>query len=175
MAIHFLKILILTCLYVSSSLVKAEVDAIIIGGGDVLIIDVYNERDLYVKAKIPKSGVLRIPLLGDIKVTGKTSQQLSKELELAYMDGYLVEPSVSVVVESYRPFFIRGAVTRAGVYEFQYDLTVDQAIAIAGGLKDRASKRNWFIIRGIEKKRAKVSSDSRVLPGDIVEIEESIF
>lgn len=146
-----------------------------IGAGDVVVIEVYNERDLTVRAKIDPSGVLRIPLLGDVMVAGKSCKQLSKELESAYFDGYLVDPSVSVVIESYRPFFIRGAVSQSGVYNFEYNLTVDQAIAIAGGLKDRASKREWYIIRGNEKVRVKVSKESSVFPGDIIEIEESLF
>jgi polysaccharide export outer membrane protein len=146
-----------------------------IGAGDVIVIEVYNERDLSVRAKVYQSGVLRIPLLGDVTVAGKTSKQLSIDLELAYLDGYLVDPSVSVVIESYRPFFIRGAVSQSGIYGFEYNLTVDQAIAIAGGLKDRASKREWYIIRGNEKDRVKVTKESSVFPGDIIEIEESLF
>ena len=144
-----------------------------IGAGDVIVIEVYNERDLSVRAKIDTSGVLRIPLLGDVIVTGKTTKQLSIDLEQAYLDGYLVDPSVTAVIESYRPFFIRGAVSQSGVYGFVYNLTVDQAIAIAGGLKDRASKREWYIIRGDEKNRVKVSKESSVFPGDIIEIERS--
>jgi polysaccharide export outer membrane protein len=146
-----------------------------IGPGDVIAIKVYNEPDLAVRANIGKSGVLKIPLLGDILVSGKTSKELSEELEAGYFDGYLVNPSVAVVIESYRPFFIRGAVTKSGAYKFEYDLTVDQAIAIAGGLKDRASKKDWYIIRGSEKSRVKATKESYVFPGDIIEIEESLF
>lgn len=150
-------------------------ESFIIGTGDVIVIEVYNERDLNVKAKVGQSGKLRIPLIGDWLVVGKTPTQLGRELEDAYFDGYLVNPSVSVVIESYRPIYIRGAVQKAGAYKFEYDLTIDQAIAIAGGLKDRASKKDWFVIRGPEKARIKVSKDSKVLPGDIIEIEESLF
>lgn len=152
-----------------------QVESFIIGTGDVLTIEVYNERDLTVRAKVGQSGKLRIPLLGDIEVVGKTPAELSRELEDAYFDGFLVNPSVSVVIESYRPFYIRGAVLKAGAYDFEYGLTVDQAIAIAGGLKDRASKSDWFVIRGPDKERIKVSKDAKVLPGDIIEIEESLF
>lgn len=155
--------------------VLAATEEFKIGPGDVIAISVYNEPDLLVRANVGQSGVLKIPLIGDVRVAGKTSKELSQELEAAYLDGYLVEPSVSVVIESFRPFFIRGAVTKSGAYKFEYDLTVDQAIAIAGGLKDRASKKDWYIIRGSEKQRIKVTKDARVFPGDILEIEESLF
>ena len=154
---------------------SAEDTEFVIGGGDSLLIEVYNERDLTVRARVPKSGQLRIPLLGDVTVAGKTATQLARELEALYFDGYLVNPSVSVLIEKFRPFFIRGAVKSSGSYDYEYDLTVDKAIAIAGGLKDRASNSEWYIIRGKDKARIKVEKETKVYPGDIIEIEESLF
>jgi polysaccharide export outer membrane protein len=174
MALQLLK-LMLAATFLCTALVCAEEDKITIGSGDVVIIDVYNEKDLYVKAQVPKSGLLRIPLLGDIDVVGKTPVELSQFLEEAYLDGYLVLPSVSVLIDSFRPIYVRGAVKSAGSFKFELDLTVDQAIAIAGGLKDRASKSNWYVIRGKNKERIKVSKESRIFPGDILDIEESLF
>ncbi|MGS2722085.1 polysaccharide biosynthesis/export family protein [Paraglaciecola aestuariivivens] len=159
----------------TSHTVQANTDEFAIGPGDTIVISVYNEPDLKVKTLVGPSGVVKFPLIGERSVIGKTSKALSQELELAYLDGYLVEPSVTVVTESYRPFFIRGAVSKSGAYKFEYDLTVDQAIAIAGGLKDRASKKDWYVIRGTEKQQVKVNKDSKVYPGDILVIEESLF
>ena len=175
MASHFLNfgVFLLFILWSYTGLAASE--EFDIGPGDVIAIKVYNEPDLSVKANVSQSGILKMPLIGEIVVSGKTSKELSEELELAYFDGYLVSPSVSVVIESYRPFFIRGAVGKSGAYQFEYDLTVDQAIAIAGGLKDRASKKNWYVIRGVEKARIKVTKEFRIFPGDILEIEESLF
>ena len=50
------------------------------------------------------------------------------------------EPHVSVEVETYRPFFILGEVTTPGQYPYVADMTVEKAIAIAGGFAPRASK-----------------------------------
>jgi polysaccharide export outer membrane protein len=114
MASQFLKfsasLLALLCCFEG----LAANDEFDIGPGDVIAIKVYNEPDLSVEANISQSGILKMPLIGDIVVTGKTSKELSEELEIAYFDGYLVNPSVSVVIESYRPFFIRGAVNKSG-------------------------------------------------------------
>jgi protein involved in polysaccharide export with SLBB domain len=172
---QFLKFVVLLLVLVWSPGGGATSNEFDIGPGDVIDIKVYNEPDLFVKASVSQSGILKIPLIGDVVVVGKTSKELSEELEMAYFDGYLVNPSVSVMIESYRPFFIHGAVSKSGAYKFEYDLTVDQAIAIAGGLKDRASKKNWYVIRGAEKARIKVTKESRVFPGDILDIEESLF
>lgn len=162
------------CLWQFSAGVVAS-DDFEIGAGDILVVEVYNEKDLYVRSRIGKAGTLKFPLIGLIDVTGKTTKQLEVELEAALFDGYLVDPAVSVAIEKFRPFYIKGAVKTAGAYEFKFDLTVDQAIAVAGGLKDRASKKDWFIVRGVEKVRSKATKDTIVLPGDVIEIEESLF
>jgi protein involved in polysaccharide export with SLBB domain len=114
-------------------------------------------------------------LIGRVNVIGKTSRELADELEHAYLDGYLVAPNVSVVIETFRPFFIKGAVKAVGAYDFQFNLSVDEAIAVAGGLTERASKHAWFIIRGQDKQKIKVSPEHSIHPGDIVIIEESLF
>ena len=174
MALQFLNWMLVAIFLLPATLL-AEEEKITIGSGDVVIIDVYNEKDLYVKAQVPKSGLLRIPLLGDIDVVGKTPVELSQHLEEAYLDGYLVLPSVTVLIDSFRPIYVKGAVKSAGSFKFELDLTVDQAIAIAGGLKDRASNSNWYVIRGKDKERIKVTKESRIFPGDILDIEESLF
>lgn len=175
MAIRFLTLFMIvqTCALIGINAFASE--DFEIGAGDTILIDVYNEKDLYVRARIGKNGTLKFPLIGIISVSGKTTKQLEVELEAALFDGYLVDPDVSVAIESFRPFYIKGAIKSAGAYEFKFDLTVDQAIAVAGGLKDRASKKDWYIIRGSEKIRSKATKETIVMPGDIIEIEESIF
>lgn len=175
MALHILRSTWLLLLLTASFFAYSEEDQFVIRVGDTISIKVYNELDLTTKAKVGNTGILKVPLIGEVMVINKTAQQLSSELETAYFDGYLVDPSVSVVIESYRPFYVRGAVTSPGVYEFDYDMNVEQALALAKGLKDRASKREWYIIRGADKSRVKATRDSRIFPGDILEIEESLF
>lgn len=153
----------------------ANEDQFMIGPGDVIEISVYNEPDLRVRAKIGASGILRIPLIGNVSVIGKTPKLLGSELEVALDDGYLVNPSVSVFIASFRPFYIRGSVNRPGSYTFEFDMTVDQAIAVAGGLKDRASNTNWTILRGPDKNKLDATPETKVFPGDIIEIKESFF
>ena len=145
------------------------------GTGDVIVINVYGEPDLNQRVRIDKSGDIRMPLIKAVNALDKTASQLAAEIETAYLDGYLVEPNVNVVIERFRPFFIKGAVKNVGAYDFQFDLSVDEAIAVAGGLKERASKRDWFIIRGAEKKRIAARAEQMVHPGDIIVIEESLF
>ncbi|MDN4502887.1 polysaccharide biosynthesis/export family protein [Alteromonadaceae bacterium BrNp21-10] len=171
MAIRILSLLLLLI----SNLVSANDDQFMIGVGDTIVIDVYNEKDLFVRTKVSQSGMVRMPLIGSIQVINKTARQLGEELEVALLDGYLVHPSVTVSIEQFRQIYIKGAVKSAGAYDFVFDLTVAQAIAIAGGLKDRASASAWFIIRGPAKERIKATAESKILPGDTLTIDESIF
>lgn len=158
-----------------SDTVLANDDQFQIGAGDSIVVRIYNEPDLTVEAKVGASGVLRFPLIGDVTVVAKTPKQLSAEIEQAYRNGYLVSPSVSVVIDAFRPFYIRGSVNRPGAYEFEFDMTVDQAIAIAGGLTERASKKDWIILRGEQKQRIEAHEETRIYPGDIIQIEKSFF
>ena len=72
-----------------------------------------------------------MPLIKAVNALDKTASQLAAEIETAYLDGYLVEPNVNVVIERFRPFFIKGAVKNVGAYDFQFDLSVDEAISAA--------------------------------------------
>ncbi|WP_088328878.1 polysaccharide biosynthesis/export family protein [Lacimicrobium sp. SS2-24] len=171
-----IQILIRACLLSSvfvTWLAIANDDRYQIGAGDTLAISVFDEPELAVRTKVPQSGYIQFPLIGQVAVLNKTPGAIATEVEHALLDGYLVHPEVTVTIEAYRPIFIKGAVNRSGRHEFLFDLDVEQAIAIAGGLTDRASRKAWFIVRDSEKIPATASTP--VMPGDVIIVEESIF
>lgn len=145
------------------------------GPGDLIKISVYQEPDLTVLAEISQQGFIDMPLLGSIKLTGHTQQSAKLYLEQRLKDGYLVSPSVSITVDRYRPFFIYGEVRNPGSYDYQPDITLEQAIALSGGLLDRASRSAWHIQRGADKATFKASADTIILPGDVIKIDKSFF
>ncbi len=171
--LHWSSAIFVVLLFFSTA--WANDDSIQIGAGDTIAVTVYNEPDLTVKSRVSESGLVRIPLLGDVNVAGKTPQQLASVLEAMYLDGYLVAPSVSVQITAFRPFYVRGEVKRAGAFVYEPGLTVNKAIAKAGGLSERASKESWWIIREPDTQRMKVTGEMAIVPGDILEIEESFF
>lgn len=152
-----------------------DAQSMLISLGDTIAVAVYNEADLTVKVRVDNTGKVNFPLIGAIIVLGLSPKELASKLEERYLDGYLVEPLVTVTIEKYRPFYIHGEVKSPGVYEFTQDLSVNQAIAIAGGLSERASSSNWFVARGSEKEPFKANALTRVLPGDIITIKASFF
>ncbi|RVU37290.1 polysaccharide export protein [Rheinheimera riviphila] len=153
----------------------ATLQSYMFGPGDTIKISVYQEADLSVTAEISQQGFIDMPLLGSVKMTGLTQQSAKEHLEQLLKDGYLVAPSVSITVDSYRPFFIYGEVRSPGSYPYQPDITLEQAIALSGGLLDRASRSQWHIQRGADKATFVAKSDTIILPGDVIKIEKSFF
>jgi polysaccharide export outer membrane protein len=83
----------------------ATLQSYMFGPGDTIKISVYQEDDLSVTAEISQQGFIDMPLLGSVKMTGLTQQSAKEHLEQLLKDGYLVAPSVSITVDSYRPCF----------------------------------------------------------------------
>ncbi len=144
--------------------------------GDKIYIQVFDEQDLTMETRVDSSGVINYSFLGQVQVAGRTSEELENEITSLLKDDYLLNPSVNVTIVEYRPFFINGEVNRPGGYPYQPGLTLEKAIAVAGGLTDRASKRKMYLQKNNNKqKKFRVSMDSHVAPGDIITIEEGFF
>ncbi|GEA11482.1 polysaccharide biosynthesis/export family protein [Alteromonas sp. KUL49] len=148
-----------------------------LGAGDLVRISVYGQDDLTLETLIPDVGVVNYPYLGEIALLGMTISDLESYIYNGLKPDYLVEPSVSVSIVEYRPFFINGEVEKPGGYAFQPGLTIDKAAALAGGYTERASKTKIFIVRDINGEQVTISADRSIaiLPGDIISIEQSFF
>lgn len=148
-----------------------------IGSGDTIAIDVYDEKDLQITVRIDKSGLITYPFLGDIQVIGLTTKEVGIIIENGLLGDYLISPQVNVSITTYRPFYINGMVNRPGGYPFQEGLTLDKAIALAGGLASRASKSDWTVTRIVDGKTIKIEAmiSTDVKPDDIIKIGQSFF
>lgn len=161
----------------SASVPEIDPDGYTLGRGDVIGIQVFDEPDLTLDARVTSSGNINYSYLGDVRVGGKTPLELEQHISGLLENGYLVNPSVNVSVIEYRPFFIGGEVREPGSYPFQPGLTLDKAIALAGGLTDRASTRRMFVVKpgGDTANPKRVSLGSPVSPGDTISIREGFF
>jgi len=148
-----------------------------LGSGDRISIQVFDENELTMTTVVGESGVINYSYLGNIQVAGKTPTELEQEITALLKDGYLINPSVNISIVEYRPFFINGEVSRPGAYPYQPGLTLDSAIALAGGLTDRASRRRMYVQRedNADSGRSKISFSARIEPGDVIQIEEGFF
>jgi polysaccharide export outer membrane protein len=84
---------------------------------------------------------------------------------------------VTVEVEAYRPFFILGEVTTPGQYPYVADMTVEKAIAIAGGFAPRAYKSTVELTRSTpgDQTKSDVPLNYPLRPGDTVLVKERWF
>lgn len=163
--------------------VNAENNIYRLGPGDLISISVYDEPDLSVdQIRIGMSGKLSFPLLGDVTVSGLTPEDFESELTGRLKGPYLVNPSVTVSIIEYRPFYVTGEVRKPGGYSFYPGMTVDRAISIAGGFTDRASKDKIFVEhdqsqepRGDTVESQRLLLSDTVLPGDVITVRQSFF
>jgi polysaccharide biosynthesis/export protein len=145
--------------------------------GDKLRVVVFGQEGISNTYLVDASGQVNLPLVGMVPARGATTQQLARMIAERLKQGYVREPHVSVEVEAYRPFFILGEVTNPGQYPYVADMTVEKAIAIAGGFAPRASKRKVELTRNAAGRPIKgdVPLSYPLRPGDTVLVKERWF
>jgi polysaccharide export outer membrane protein len=148
-----------------------------LGAGDKLRVIVYGEDTLGGEFVVSNNGDVQLPLIGKVKVLGRTIPEFQSEVETRLRDGYLNDPKVSAEILNYRPFFILGEVQKPGQYPFTAALTVMNAVATAEGFTYRADTRKVFIKHVNEPSEHKtvLTTATPVLPGDTIRIPERIF
>ncbi len=108
----------------------------IIGEGDVLNINVYENEDLSTTVRVSADSTIRVPLLGEITIKDLTVSQVSAKIENLLLDGYLVNPQVDVFISEHRSkkAIILGQIRNPGQYELRGKITFLEFISKAGGL-----------------------------------------
>lgn len=171
--------LCILCLLLTISTVSSAAEKLSdyqLGSGDLLSIKVFGEGDLSIEVRLSDAGTLAYPFLGEMDVLNMTIKELSETITVGLADGYLINPNVYVTVLEYREFFINGEVEKPGGYPYQPGLTLQKAVAIAGGFTERASKTKMFITRDKQPdKQLRIKLSAKIQPGDIITIEQSFF
>jgi len=149
----------------------------VLGTGDQIRLVVYGEDDLSGTYEIGSTGVVALPLIGNITAANITISQFEEAVRTKLMAGYLQNPHVNAQVVNYRPFFILGEVSKPGSYPYVNGLTVLNAVALAGGYTYRAQSDGALIVRANDpsKTEQRIREEGVVLPGDIVRIPERFF
>tara|TARA_B100000085_G_scaffold247292_1_gene241569 strand:- start:135 stop:890 length:756 start_codon:yes stop_codon:yes gene_type:complete len=149
-----------------------------LGSGDKIKITVYGENDLSATYLVNEEGYISFPLINEIKVKNKTIFDVKDLLVAALSKGYLIDPSISIEVAEFRPIYVMGEIKSPGSYNFVADMSVRNAIALAGGFTYRVKQDDILITReimGKGKQQIELGPDDRVLPGDVIQVEERFF
>jgi len=148
-----------------------------LGAGDRIRVTVFEQESLTNTYAIDQSGYIAFPLVGAVAARGLTVQQMESALAAKLRQGFLRDPDVSVEIDRYRPIFVMGEVGAAGQYSYVPGLTVQKAIAVAGGFSPRAEQGSVDITRDINGKvmTGRVRTSDPLLPGDTITVRERLF
>ncbi|MHA1158675.1 MAG: polysaccharide biosynthesis/export family protein, partial [Alphaproteobacteria bacterium] len=118
-----------------------------------------------------------MPLIGAVTARGRTTPEIETQIALRLSNGYIRNPDVSAEIDRYRPFFAMGQVNAGGQYDFVPGMTVQQAVAVAGGFTVRADKLTVQVTRSIDGQleTAKLKLTDPILPGDTLYVRERIL
>ena len=148
-----------------------------LASGDRVRVIVFGQENLSNSFSVDSSGAIAMPLIGQVRAQGLTTSELAGAIEARLGQGYVREPRVSVEVEAFRPFFVMGEVNVAGQYPFINGMTVQNAIAVAGGFTPRAVQDSVDITRIVGGTLATFSEPLAfpVRPGDTITARERFF
>ena len=150
---------------------------IVLSPGDTVQITVFGHQDLSGEFEVDAMGRLSLPLIADIGAAGLTLDELESAIVDSLKPDILINPRVTAQLLSFRPFYILGEVNSPGSYPYTADMTVMRAVAVAGGFTHRARENRIVIRRSAEGDETEISvnNDTRVLPGDVIEVPERFF
>ena len=145
--------------------------------GDRLRVVVYGQEGLTNTYAIDAGGSITMPLIGAVPARGRTPAGLAADIAAKLRNGFIREPSVAVEVEAYRPFFILGEVAAPGQYPYVPNMSVESAVAIAGGFSPRARRDRVTLTHtdASGSSRVVVPLGTSISPGDTVLVGERWF
>lgn len=145
--------------------------------GDKLRVFVYGQPNLSRGYTVDHDGFITVPLIGTVKARGLTTRDLESSITAQLASDFVRDPQVTVDIQQNRPFFIHGEVKTAGQYPYVSGMTVETAVAIAGGLSDRGSDRRFRLTRRTNGfvEVIEAPGDYVVKPGDTVFVYERFF
>jgi polysaccharide export outer membrane protein len=148
-----------------------------LGPGDRLRIMVFGQEGLSNTYMVDAAGNVALPLIGAVRASGQTDRELSAAIAARLRNGFIRDPQVAVELEAYRPFYILGEVTAPGQYPYVPNMTMETAVAIAGGFTPRASHQRVLLTRPINGQPMRFAGPFAmpVRPGDTITIEERWF
>ncbi len=158
-----------------------------LGPGDLVEVRVFQEPDHSGIWRLSPEGTIDYPLCGKVALEGRTSSTAADSLREC-LTRYLRRPQVSVLIREYnsKKIFVFGEVQKPGTFPHDGEMTIIQAITLAGGFTKLAAKNSTNVTRIIEGQERKIrvpvedigvgrEKNFPLQPGDIVFVPESFF
>lgn len=137
----------------------------VLDAGDLIRITVFNNPDLALETRVPESGAITYPLIGEVQVGGVTPSVAEKKIATALeKGGFIKKPQVNILVVEYQSKLVSvlGGVLKPGRYPINRETTLADLLALAGGITSEGSD----LITITSKAGEKIEYDlSKVLDG----------
>ena len=151
----------------------------VLGPDDKVHINVYGEDKLTGDYAVTSAGQIAFPLIGNVNAAGRTLGTVEQDIRQRLGAGYLKDPRVAIEVGTFRSLYILGEVNKPGEYPYRTNLTLEQAVATAGGYTYRANRKRIAIRHVGEKDDTPIKLNGKEMlelqPGDTVRVTERFF
>jgi polysaccharide export outer membrane protein len=168
--------------------IKKAKSAHLLGAGDIVEVRVYRENELSGLYHVSPNGTFNFPLIGTVNANQGGIHELTQEITKRLREKYIRDPQVTVLLKESRSkkIFVLGMVKKPGSFVFESEMTVVQAIALAGGFHSLAS-HDLVLIRETEQgndQKFRIpfkeisqgkAPNSPLEPGDILFVPESWY
>lgn len=158
-----------------------------LGPGDLVEVRVFQEPDHSGIWRVSPEGTIDYPLCGKVQLAGRTSSTAADALQEC-LARYLRRPQVSVLVREYnsKKIFVFGEVQKPGTFPYDGEMSIIQAITLAGGFTKTAAQNSTNVTRLVDGQERKIrvpvadigvgrEKNFLLQPGDIVFVPESFF
>jgi polysaccharide export outer membrane protein len=159
-----------------------------LGVGDLMEVRVYQETDLSGAFKVSPEGSIDFPLCGRVSVMGLTSQKAADAITGCLKNGFLKNPQVTVLVREFssKRVFVLGEIAKPGTFPYEENMSILQAVLLAGGFTKLSSKNGTSVTRLVNGQETRVrvpvadieqgrEKNFPLQPGDIIFVPESFF
>jgi polysaccharide biosynthesis/export protein len=156
---------------------QATIQPYTLDSGDRLRVTVFDQEGLTNTYTVDQAGYISFPLIGQVTARGRTMQQLSGEIAQKLRQGYVRDPDVTIDVDRYRSIYIMGEVGQPGQYSYVPGMTIQNAVAVAGGFSSRANQGSVDVTRKLNGQviTGRVNISNPVLAGDTIYVRERLF
>lgn len=143
--------------------------------GDAIVVAVRTPAEQQFELVIDEHGLIKLPLIPDIRAAGMTGSELERTIKSAYINNKIYRDVTVNVMVPQRSYFVRGEVRAPGRYPIIGGVTLLQAIAAAGGYTEFANPRRIQVSRGGQQFTADAyeiernpDSDIAIETGDVI-------
>lgn len=149
--------------------------ALRLGPGDLVHVTVYEMPELEQRFRVSEQGTATLALIGELKVTGMTADELGKQIATRLQEGdFAKRPNVTVMVDEYttQGVAVLGEVNRPGLVPIYSARSVLDILSAAGGLTVSASTEILIRRQGQtgDPERIQLGRDRQSLSGPMVEV-----